>query len=78
LPTKYNHLITILREIENYNFSDSDIGFSNLFNESFKEKDNSFVNIDDLNLDFVPEVQTTSLDLDSNFFKEVRNLSSKK
>ena len=42
LPTKYNHLITILREIENYNFSDSDIGFSNLFNESFKEKDNSF------------------------------------
>ena len=37
LPTKYNHLITILREIENYNFSDSDIGFSNLFNESFKE-----------------------------------------
>lgn len=43
-----------------------------------KAKDNSFVNIDDLNLDFVPEVQTTSLDLDSDFFKEVRNLSSKK
>ena len=44
LPTKYNHLITILREIENYNFSDSDLSFSGLFDRSFKEKDEVFYN----------------------------------
>ena len=42
LPTKYNHLITILREIENYDFSDSEVSFSDLFNGSFKEKDEFF------------------------------------
>ena len=44
LPTKYNHLITILREIGNYNFSDSEVSFSDLFNESFKQKDEFFYN----------------------------------
>lgn len=44
LPTKYNHLITILREIENYVFSDSEVSFSDLFNGSFKEKDEFFYN----------------------------------
>lgn len=44
LPTKYNHLITILREIENYVFSDSEVSFSDLFNGSFKEKDELFYN----------------------------------
>ena len=44
LPTKYNHLITILKKIENYNFSDSEVSFSDLFNESFKQKDEFFYN----------------------------------
>lgn len=44
LPTKYNHLITILREIENYDFSDSEVSFSDLFNEDFKQKDEFFYN----------------------------------
>ena len=44
LPTKYNHLITILREIENYDFSDSEVSFSDLFNEDFKQKDKFFYN----------------------------------
>lgn len=44
LPTKYNHLITILREIENYDFSESEVSFSDLFNGSFKEKDEFFYN----------------------------------
>lgn len=44
LPTKYDHLITILREIENYDFSDSEVSFSDLFNGSFKEKDEFFYN----------------------------------
>lgn len=44
LPTKYNHLITILREIENYNFSNSEVNFSDLFDGLFKEKDEDFYN----------------------------------
>lgn len=44
LPTKYNHLITILKKIENYNFSDSEVSFSDLFNEDFKQKDEFFYN----------------------------------
>lgn len=44
LPTKYNHLITILREIENYNFSNSKVSFSDLFDGFFKEKEKFFYN----------------------------------
>lgn len=44
LPTKYNHLITILREIDNYAFSDCEVSFSDLFNEDFKQKDEFFYN----------------------------------
>ncbi|MEC5158232.1 AbiH family protein [Chryseobacterium sp. MP_3.2] len=45
LPTKYNHLITILREIENLNFSSFDeIKFGDLFGNLFKEKDIWFHN----------------------------------
>ena len=36
--------ITILREIENYDFSDSEVSFSDLFNEDFKQKDGFFYN----------------------------------
>ena len=44
LPTKYNHLITILREIDNYDFFDCEVSFSDLFNEDFKQKDEFFYN----------------------------------
>ena len=45
LPTKYNHLITILREIENYDFSDSEVSFSDLFNEDFKQYKDHIVRV---------------------------------
>ena len=43
LPTKYNHLITILREIETLNFDTiSEVNFEILFGKLFKEKDEWF------------------------------------
>lgn len=43
LPTKYSHLITLLREIEVLDFDAvSDINFENLFENLFKEKDEWF------------------------------------
>lgn len=43
LPTKYNHLITILREIELLNFKNiEDISFDVLFGKMFKERDDWF------------------------------------
>lgn len=43
LPTKYSHLITILREIETLNFNTiSEVNFENLFGNLFKEKDEWF------------------------------------
>ena len=43
LPTKYNHLITILREIENLDFDTiSEVNFEKLFGNLFKEKDEWF------------------------------------
>lgn len=43
LPTKYNHLITILREIETLDFNIiSKVSFENLFGKLFKEKDKEF------------------------------------
>ncbi|MDV3753203.1 AbiH family protein [Elizabethkingia anophelis] len=41
LPTKYNHLITILREIEQLNIN-TPINFQSLFSKSFKDKDGWF------------------------------------
>lgn len=43
LPTKYNHLITLLREIETLNFDTiSEVNFETLFGKLFKEKDEWF------------------------------------
>lgn len=43
LPTKYNHLITILREIEKLEFNTiSEVNFETLFGKLFKEKDEWF------------------------------------
>jgi len=43
LPTKYNHLITILREIETLDFNKiSEVNFETLFGKLFKEKDEWF------------------------------------
>lgn len=43
LPTKYNHLITILRVIENLDFDNySEVSFEDLFGNLFREKDEWF------------------------------------
>ncbi|HAY3542460.1 AbiH family protein [Elizabethkingia anophelis] len=44
LPTKYNHLITILREIEQLNENCTSVSFSDLFSKAFKDKEEWFYN----------------------------------
>lgn len=42
LPTKYNHLITILRDIENLDFCNNEVSFFELFGGNFRKKDEKF------------------------------------
>ncbi|MCL1676256.1 AbiH family protein [Elizabethkingia meningoseptica] len=44
LPTKYNHLITILREIERLNENCTSVSFYDLFSSSFKDNEEWFYN----------------------------------
>ncbi|GAA5098613.1 AbiH family protein [Chryseobacterium ginsengisoli] len=44
LPTSYNHLISILSEIEKLKSGNNSVSFSDLFGKTFKEKDNWFYN----------------------------------
>jgi len=67
LPTKYNHLITILREIETLNFDTiSEVNFETLFGKLFKEKDEWFYeNINEF-------YDTSNISFDKNELKSIQ------